>query len=224
MHIHKPKPLHGLSEFLGEIGVIVCGVLIAIALDQAVEALRHHGEAREMIRKLREESIENRKVINFDLGVCRQRIADADKDIALVGGALRAGRLPAAPDVLASTTMFHPADSAWITMRDSALLPIMPKLTVDNYWKLDTTAEAVQVRNQTQADSGGRLSALIQAAHQRPMDQALANDLLLRLNEFRQDEQSYCTVLGYFHDENEIVLAGKAIDIDEAGLVAGRPN
>ena len=63
MHIHKPKALHGWREFVGEIGVIVCGVLIAIALGQTVEALHHRGEAKEMIRKLRVESVENRRVL-----------------------------------------------------------------------------------------------------------------------------------------------------------------
>lgn len=38
MHIHKPKPLHGVREFLSEISVIVVGVLIALALEQGVEA------------------------------------------------------------------------------------------------------------------------------------------------------------------------------------------
>ncbi len=39
MDIHKPKPIHNFREFLSEIGVIVCGVLIALILEQAVEAL-----------------------------------------------------------------------------------------------------------------------------------------------------------------------------------------
>jgi hypothetical protein len=38
MDIHKPKPIHNFREFLSEIGVIVCGVLIALILEQAVEA------------------------------------------------------------------------------------------------------------------------------------------------------------------------------------------
>lgn len=37
--IHKPKPVHGWREFLSEIGVIVVGVLIALAAEQAVEWL-----------------------------------------------------------------------------------------------------------------------------------------------------------------------------------------
>jgi hypothetical protein len=225
MHIHKPKALHGWREFLGEIGVIVCGVLIAIALEQTVETLHRHAQAREMIRKLREESLENRRVIAYDFGVCGQRLPEMDKDIALVSVALRSGRLPAAPETLSRAAIFVPADTAWITIRDSALLPIMPKLTVDNYWKLDTTSDALQTRNQAANEDRRRLQALIQTAHQRPMDQAFANDLLLSLNQGRADEQSYCNMLGNYSDENETALAGKTIDIEgELKSFAGRSN
>ena len=40
MDIHKPKPFHSLREFLGEIVVVVLGILIAIALEQLVEHFR----------------------------------------------------------------------------------------------------------------------------------------------------------------------------------------
>jgi hypothetical protein len=52
MDIHKPKPWHGWREFLKEYGIIVLGVLTALALEQAVDALRwaHEvGEAREAL-------------------------------------------------------------------------------------------------------------------------------------------------------------------------------
>jgi hypothetical protein len=39
MDIHKPKPVHSVREFLSEIGVIVCGILIALALEQVVVRL-----------------------------------------------------------------------------------------------------------------------------------------------------------------------------------------
>ena len=53
MHIHKIKPVHGWKEFLNEIAIIVVGVLIALSLEQAVEALheqRVRQEAREAVR------------------------------------------------------------------------------------------------------------------------------------------------------------------------------
>jgi hypothetical protein len=38
MHFHLPKPLHGWREFVGEVGIIVIGVGIALAAEQVVEA------------------------------------------------------------------------------------------------------------------------------------------------------------------------------------------
>ncbi|HEX4098813.1 MAG TPA: hypothetical protein VHX64_18945, partial [Caulobacteraceae bacterium] len=52
MEIHKPKPWRGLREFLKEYGIIVLGVLTALALEQVVDALRwaHDiGEARQAL-------------------------------------------------------------------------------------------------------------------------------------------------------------------------------
>lgn len=37
MHVHLPKPLHGWREFAGEVGIIVLGVLIALAADALIE-------------------------------------------------------------------------------------------------------------------------------------------------------------------------------------------
>ena len=45
MHIHLPKPLHGWREFLGEVGIIVIGVLIALGAEQLIEQV-HQGRLR----------------------------------------------------------------------------------------------------------------------------------------------------------------------------------
>ena len=45
MDIHKPKPFHNWREFLVEIGTIVVGVLIALAAEQAAEAVHWHYQA-----------------------------------------------------------------------------------------------------------------------------------------------------------------------------------
>ena len=47
------------------------------------------------------------------------------------------------------------------------------------------------------------------------MDKALADDLLLRLNEFRTDESAYCRLLAFFRKANEIGLVGRALDIGD---------
>jgi len=53
MDIHKPKPWHGLREFLKEYATIVIGVLTALAAEAVVENLherRLSAEARESVR------------------------------------------------------------------------------------------------------------------------------------------------------------------------------
>ena len=47
MYFQLPKPLHGWRQFVGEVGVIVLGVLIAIALEQLVETIHWQGQVRD---------------------------------------------------------------------------------------------------------------------------------------------------------------------------------
>lgn len=52
MHFHLPKPLHGWRELAGEVGIIVIGVLIALAAEQVVETIHWNetvGESKESL-------------------------------------------------------------------------------------------------------------------------------------------------------------------------------
>jgi hypothetical protein len=44
MHAHLPKPLHGWRAFVGEVGIIVLGVLIALGAEQLIEAIHWRSE------------------------------------------------------------------------------------------------------------------------------------------------------------------------------------
>jgi hypothetical protein len=56
MEVHRPKkPIHGWREFLAEVGIIVVGVLIALAAEQAVEALHWRHQVHEGRKAIREE-------------------------------------------------------------------------------------------------------------------------------------------------------------------------
>lgn len=43
-HFHVPKPLHGWREFVGEVGIIVLGVLIALGAEQLIEDFHSRSE------------------------------------------------------------------------------------------------------------------------------------------------------------------------------------
>jgi hypothetical protein len=55
MHVHLPKPLHGWRAFVGEVGIIVLGVLIALGAQQVAEAVQERSEARDADRAIRGE-------------------------------------------------------------------------------------------------------------------------------------------------------------------------
>jgi hypothetical protein len=59
MDIHKPKPWHGVREFVKEYAIIVVGVLTALGGEQAVEWLHHETEVREAREALANEILQN---------------------------------------------------------------------------------------------------------------------------------------------------------------------
>jgi hypothetical protein len=55
MNVHLPKPLHGWRAFVGEVGIIVLGVLIALGAQQLAENLQQRAEARDARSAIRSE-------------------------------------------------------------------------------------------------------------------------------------------------------------------------
>jgi hypothetical protein len=55
MHFHLPKPLHGWREFVGEVGIIVLGVLIALSAEAIFQSWQWHRRAEEGRERLSRE-------------------------------------------------------------------------------------------------------------------------------------------------------------------------
>ena len=69
MHVHLPKPLHGWRAFLGEVGIIVLGVLIALSAEQLVESIHQRHVAAEARENVRAEAALDMKFIRSRLAV-----------------------------------------------------------------------------------------------------------------------------------------------------------
>ena len=65
MHFHLPKPLHGWREFVGEVGIIVIGVLIALAAEQVVETIHWRREVATERSSLLQEARDSRDGITL---------------------------------------------------------------------------------------------------------------------------------------------------------------
>ena len=79
MHVHKPKAVHDWRAFASEIGIIVIGVLIALAFEQTVEWMhwRHLVAEHRTALNQNVEDMEVSKLTRVDLQPCADaRLAD----------------------------------------------------------------------------------------------------------------------------------------------------
>jgi hypothetical protein len=206
MEIHKPKSWRGWSEFVKEIGTIVIGVLIAIGAEQAVEALHHRAQAREMAEKLRTESEENRPVVAYDVQSLQAALASTDAVLAALTKGAGAAAMLQRPD------LYRPADAAWIAIRDSALMPIMPKLLIDNAWKVDVTNDYLAGKMDEIRQAADRAEAALAVRQSTPGDVELGRTARLRLAELRVEEAGLIGTMREFQQINDQMLRGERID------------
>jgi hypothetical protein len=78
MHFHLPKPLHGWRAFVGEVGIIVLGVLIALGAEQAVEAGHWHEKVGVVRKSLTGELANDRARWEWDVAYARCAMAPID--------------------------------------------------------------------------------------------------------------------------------------------------
>ena len=95
MDIHKPKPAHGLREFLNEILIIVVGVLIALGLDQFVDGLHWRHKVEQAEQNMRVELGRDRTdaAQYAILKACQDGYLDRVRDDLLHGDKADLGRL-----------------------------------------------------------------------------------------------------------------------------------
>lgn len=114
MHFHLPKPLHGWREFTGEVGIIVIGVLIALAAEQFVETAHWRsevGEARDALGYELADSVGEGYEREHIYNCVEQRL---DLLAAVVDQADSSGRLP--PLALPKSPPFRTwLDATWQT-------------------------------------------------------------------------------------------------------------
>ena len=94
MDIHKPKAAHSWREFAVEIGTIICGILIALGLEQLVETLHWRHQVAEARNSL---SLELATLVGAaewrtKQSTCIER--RLDEFAVLVDNAEKSGRLP----------------------------------------------------------------------------------------------------------------------------------
>jgi hypothetical protein len=215
LDVHAPHgTVHTWKDFSIHLGTIAIGLLIAIGLEQSVEALHHRRQVREMALKLHQESTDNLEVIAYDFKGCDQllsAIAANVESLRLLG--TQHSNASWSPVALATNRFFVPAETAWLMMRDSALLPLVPDLLAENYWKLDSTESYLANTRAALAYSRVRLNAAIDvynnAGPLRPQDIGV---LRAAYSDYAENVLAFRNSLVIYDAMIRRVLAGKSLN------------
>ena len=112
MHFHLPRPLHGWREFVGEVGIIVLGVLIALGAEQVIEDIhwRHEIEATR-------QALEMEAADNLSAAATRRRQQScADKRLSEIAAMFRAhatGRPIRVRGAIGRPVSYYGSTDAW---------------------------------------------------------------------------------------------------------------
>lgn len=136
MEVHPPhQPLHSWKDFWIHLGTITIGLLIAISLEQSVEALHHLQERHRLEADVREELLANKHRLAYTL---HSQAGPRDYMVELKAAidaqiAGKAAKAPAADDPRRAGAMVMPTMAAWESAKESGTLAFLPSEEIRLY-------------------------------------------------------------------------------------------
>jgi hypothetical protein len=146
LDVHPPHhPTHTWKDFFIHIATISVGLLIAIGLEQTVEAIHHAGERRELISELREEADGNVTTLRRDINVL---LSEAEWDISAIAALQSA---PSKGGIVSVTLPKHkpfghnsqPNRSVWTIATGNGRAALLPEARAHAYELMDRGATQV---------------------------------------------------------------------------------
>jgi hypothetical protein len=149
MDVHAPHAtIHTWKDFWIHLGTITIGLLIAISLEQSVEALHHLHQRHQLEEDLRAEGERNVEIIQKDerlFAALRTWELDLRKNVdAMRASGGKAGLGYLANPVPGQPTV--PSDSVWTTAKESMLVVLLPRAEAEMYSRLDLQHKLLQDR------------------------------------------------------------------------------
>ncbi len=141
MEVHPPEHgIHTWRDFLVHMGTICLGLLIAIGLEQSVEALHHHRELAVLRESMRTDAETN---LRGAIALNRLQVTEMhwlNTRIEQVQTALAQhtplAAPPPKPKPTASDDDNYPADPSWLAAKASGVLSFMPEDEIKNYTEI----------------------------------------------------------------------------------------
>ena len=209
MDIHKPKAARNLREFLIEIGTIICGILIALGLEQTVELVHWSHQVEEARRAIRTE-------IAHDLGAVHFRFAQSEcverrvRDLKRWEEGTRGGARVKLDAELSGPRTFAYYTDTWEVAQAGQVAAHFPVEELTRYAQLYGQLRAMQGFQQAERDAWSQLLDFSGAEQLDPHDIMRLSGLWRRLARWNKSLADNRSLL----DERAAALGIKAEKLD----------
>lgn len=133
LEVHPPHAVvHTWKDFIIHIATIAVGLLIAIGLEQTVEYFHHRHQLREARQQLSGEFDGNREVLRLNLDCIKSLQTELDRDMAVIRE-YQASHTPITGKLNYAHKIFRPRDGAWLSVKQSGVLGLMPYDEMENH-------------------------------------------------------------------------------------------
>jgi hypothetical protein len=219
----EPGPLRGWRPFASDVGVVVIGVLLALGAQQLVETIQNRSRVAEMTGKLRAESLDNQRVVDYDLAQLAKLDAAVDRNIAALDGCRNPGGVGGL-EPIPQDPIFLPGTGAWQAIGDNALMPLMPALLAENHVKIASMINGGYASRMLELRrSLDRTTGAVEIVRGGAADRQLCNEALLALGELKQTALGMTQLAYLFREANGRALRGARVDVD-IGLAQSRQS
>jgi hypothetical protein len=142
LEVHPPEHgIHSWRDFLVHMGTIVLGLLIAIGLEQSVEALHHRHQREQLEEDLREESIHNLRIVSGNLPYLDWSMHQLSAQSDELTKAARENRTPVyLPSSAAPAPPFRPKAAVWEVAHANATIGLLPRTEAEQYSRVYSIA------------------------------------------------------------------------------------
>ena len=228
LDVHPPhEAAHTWKDFFIHIATICVGLLIAIGLEQTVEAIHHHHEREFLKEQMLHEAQGNLEVIKPQIEYSHQVVSfvlaheKALQDAAADGDGVKVtlpANTPSMPNV---PILISPSRGTWTVAQAAGTIALLPPELAKVYAREDLTAEFEKSAEDDLSEKLMQLATALLKAHLQDhaltamhMTRAQRDDLLVAYDEVNQAAQIFGFRLAIQSGASKAVIGG-AQTLDE---------
>ena len=132
---------HSWKDFFLHIATICIGLLIAIGLEQTVEAVHHRHQRHELEQQLRAETLRNLNIALVNIDDYTKAVDEANEQYTELMNAAHDHRVPQALRFPVPAAVVKPASAVWIVAQQSATLALLPPAISQRYVRVYSVAD-----------------------------------------------------------------------------------